>query len=67
MLDTGLYKKTVNQWSIVSCGKDYLAQEKAGRRKRERQKKKEFNRDHDSYTRLKLRRKWENLLFLLLK
>lgn len=44
-----------------------MAQQKAVRRKRERQKKAEFNRDHDTYTRLKLRRKWENLLFLLLK
>lgn len=40
-----LNNKTVNQWSIMSRGKDYLAQQKAGRRKRERQKEEEFNRE----------------------
>ena len=48
MLNTNsiiLNNKTVNQWSIMSRGKDYLAQQKAGRRERERQKEEEFNRE----------------------
>lgn len=40
-----LNNKTINQWSIMSHAKNYLAQQKAGRRKRERQKEEEFNRE----------------------
>ena len=45
-----LNNKTVNRQSIMSRGKDYLAQQKAGRRKRERQKEEEFNRETATLT-----------------
>lgn len=50
----------------MSCGKDF-GSAKSWEEKKGETEKEEFNRDHDSYTRLKLRRKWENLLFLLSK
>lgn len=68
MLDPGFKHKAVNQWSIMSRGKDYLAQAKAGRSKKgEAKRRRVQQRDSDSCTRLRLRGKWEKSLFLLLK